>query len=376
MTAVAPDTVALSGAAAGPKLNLFLHQVSLNPGWRNADLPARDPGGRPIANPPLAVDLHYLLTAYGPEELQAEVLLGYGMQVLHERPVLARAEIEARLPVALRGSHLGRQVELIKVTPEPMSSDELSKLWSAMQAKYRPTACLSGVGGADRVPGQRPRRATGPHARAAGDERSAARPAGHRRRGAAGRAARRGARRHGNGPRAPPRRHQPRGQDRQPDSQGRPRDRRAGRQRVRPPALHRAQPDRRPGRWDLRALGVRPAPGQARPAQVQSAAADDRARGSRPRCRSPSRATARASRRSTSTCARTCGPTSARRSCSATSRCRPSRSRRRRDRCRSGSRRAGRLAPGPCCASTRSIALVVDRSVTPPVFLDRRVVIT
>ena len=140
VTAVAPDTIDLTGASATPRLNLFLHQVSANPGWRNVDLPSRDARGRRSASPPLALDLHYLLTAYGPQELQAEVLLGYGMHLLHEVPFLDRAEIEDQLPPALLASQLGRQVEMIKVTPEPMTTDELSKLWSALQAHYRPTA--------------------------------------------------------------------------------------------------------------------------------------------------------------------------------------------------------------------------------------------
>ncbi|CAN5747040.1 DUF4255 domain-containing protein [soil metagenome] len=140
VTAVAPDTIELTGANAGPRLNLFLHQVSPNGGWRNVDLPSRDVRGRPSGRPPLALDLHYLMTAYGPQELQAEVLLGFGMQLLHEVPVLDRREIEDRLPAHLRSSRLGRQVEMIKVMPETMSTEELSKLWAALQAHYRPTA--------------------------------------------------------------------------------------------------------------------------------------------------------------------------------------------------------------------------------------------
>jgi hypothetical protein len=139
VTAVAPDTIDL-GAEAGPRLNLFLHQVSTNSGWRNVDLPSRDGRGQRTAGPPLALDLHYLLTAYGRLELHAEVLLGYGMQLLHEVPVLGRDEIEDRLPAALQSSQLARQVEMIKITPQPMNTEELSKLWSAMQAHYRPTA--------------------------------------------------------------------------------------------------------------------------------------------------------------------------------------------------------------------------------------------
>lgn len=140
VTALAPDAIKLSGTEAVPQLNLFLHQVSPNEGWRNADLPSRDVRGARTTRPPLALDLHYLLTAYGPAELQAEVLLGYGMQRLHELPVLPREEIEDRLPATLRDSNVARQVELIKVTPETMTTDDLSKLWSALHASYRPTA--------------------------------------------------------------------------------------------------------------------------------------------------------------------------------------------------------------------------------------------
>lgn len=140
VTALAPDLIELSGANAGPKLNLFLHQVSPNAGWRNVGLPSRDARGERTSNHPLALDLHYLLTAYGAQELHAEILLGYGMQLLHEVPVLARTELENRLPVTLRSSQLGRQVEMIKIAPETLNTEEISRLWSALQAKYRPTA--------------------------------------------------------------------------------------------------------------------------------------------------------------------------------------------------------------------------------------------
>src|SRR3954465_9478756 len=80
VSSLAPDVVPIDGAEAAPRLNLFLYQVTPNAAWRNVDLPSCDRSGRRISNPPLALDLHYLLTAYGFAELQAEVLLGYGMQ--------------------------------------------------------------------------------------------------------------------------------------------------------------------------------------------------------------------------------------------------------------------------------------------------------
>ena len=155
VSSLAPDVVPIDGDGAVPRLNLFLYQVTPNTAWRNVDLPSRDANGRRVSNPPLALDLHYLLTAYGIAELQAEVLLGYGMQLLHENPVLSRAAIRTALnpsPVsgallpsvyqALRSADLAEQVEMLKITPSAMNSEEMSRLWSALTAHYRPTAAF------------------------------------------------------------------------------------------------------------------------------------------------------------------------------------------------------------------------------------------
>ena len=162
---------------------IFLYQVTPNLGWRNADLPARDGRGNRIANPPLALDLHYLVTAYGTQDLNAEVLLGYAMQLLHETPVITRAQLRTVLgtpsPVdgtfvpgrfgTLSAEDLADQIELIKIVPNYLSSEELSKLWTAMQARYRPSMAYMGSGRAD--PGRRrhPRGAAGAEARGADD---------------------------------------------------------------------------------------------------------------------------------------------------------------------------------------------------------------
>lgn len=155
VSALAPDEIEL-GADKQPRLNLYLYQVTPNAAWRNMCFPALDASGRQIANPPLALDLHYMLTAYGALDLQAEVLLGYAMMLLHETPVLPRAAIRksldpppspavtgSLLPTvykSLRAANLADQLEQIKITPEVMNTEELSKLWTAIQTHYRPTA--------------------------------------------------------------------------------------------------------------------------------------------------------------------------------------------------------------------------------------------
>jgi hypothetical protein len=153
VTAVAPDTIKLDDPSGGPSLNLFLYRVSPNTGWSNAQLPSRNGSGASIANPPLALNLHYLLTAYGGADFQAEILLGYGMHLLHERPVLDRAAIRRALnpsPLgptilppafqALVASDLADQVEAVTLSMEPIDGEEMSRLWSALQSSYRPSA--------------------------------------------------------------------------------------------------------------------------------------------------------------------------------------------------------------------------------------------
>ena len=153
VTSKPPDVIS-TGPNEAAQLNLYLYQVTPNQGWRNVGQPALDASGARLTNPPLALDLHYLLTAYGGDDFVSEILLGYGMQVLHETPVLTRDAIRAALapqsPVtssalppafmALTAADLADQVEMVKIVPEALSIEELSKLWSALQTHYRTAA--------------------------------------------------------------------------------------------------------------------------------------------------------------------------------------------------------------------------------------------
>ncbi|MCA1552961.1 MAG: DUF4255 domain-containing protein, partial [Chloroflexi bacterium] len=77
------------------------------------------------------------------------------MQLFHENPVLTRNAIRTALasptPVsgggglpptmqALQTAGLADQIEQIKIVPQAQSTEEISKLWTALQAKYRPSA--------------------------------------------------------------------------------------------------------------------------------------------------------------------------------------------------------------------------------------------
>ncbi|MFT3718293.1 Pvc16 family protein [Pseudorhodoferax sp.] len=154
VSVLAPDRVVAANAAEASQLNLFLYLATPNPGWRNAALPSLDGSGRArLTDPPLALDLHYLLSAYSGGDLHAEVLLGHAMQLLHETPVLSRAAVRAALTPppgpgnaladALAEAGLAEQIELVKITPAVQNAEEMSKLWTATQSHLRPSAAYT-----------------------------------------------------------------------------------------------------------------------------------------------------------------------------------------------------------------------------------------
>ncbi|MCR5868333.1 DUF4255 domain-containing protein [Aquincola sp. J276] len=148
VSALPPDRIDLSGAADPNQVNVFLHQVTRNAGWANTALPSRDGGGRRTEAPPLVLDLHYLVTVFGATPLASEILLGEAMLAFHEEPVPTRAAIERALspaapptgfPAALAQSGIAEQIERLRIVPSSISAEDVSRLWSAMQARYRTT---------------------------------------------------------------------------------------------------------------------------------------------------------------------------------------------------------------------------------------------
>jgi hypothetical protein len=113
------------------QLNLFLYLITPNAAWRNQDMPGRTRPGE-TASPMLALNLYYLVSAYGrdndAEKPFSHLLLGRAMSVLNDHPLLGRDEIAA----ALATNDLGDQVERLRVTLQPLSIDEVTKVWTGV----------------------------------------------------------------------------------------------------------------------------------------------------------------------------------------------------------------------------------------------------
>ncbi|WP_210586471.1 DUF4255 domain-containing protein [Streptomyces sp. GESEQ-35] len=117
-----------------PTISVFLYQVTPNTSQRNNDLPTRATDGTLVKRPAAALDLHFLISAYGDEkELVGQRLIGSVVRTLHEIPILPKDVIEqAGERPYLAGSDLAEAAQRVRFTPTVMDVDETSKLWGML----------------------------------------------------------------------------------------------------------------------------------------------------------------------------------------------------------------------------------------------------
>jgi len=118
----------------GNQLNIYLYQFLPNPAWRNARDPKKGPQGAG-GPPPVALDLYYLLTAYGEgdDEVKGHLLLGKAMDILNEHP---RFPVE-ELRIAVEDNDLYMDAGLITIVPQFLPLEELSKFWTSASTGFR-----------------------------------------------------------------------------------------------------------------------------------------------------------------------------------------------------------------------------------------------
>lgn len=132
-----------AGREQGTFINLFLYHTMHNATWRNQDIPGRVSKSE-RGNPPLALSLYYLLTAYGDDgpNLSDQQLLGSAMRVLHDRPILKSKYVSDALTnyQELATSELADQIDKVRIVPEHLDIENMSRLWTTFQTQYRVSA--------------------------------------------------------------------------------------------------------------------------------------------------------------------------------------------------------------------------------------------
>lgn len=146
-----PETQVNVDMAETPRVNLFLYRILENGNLKNQEIPGH---GNPSSYgfPPLSLDLHYLVTAYGTTEIQghfnetlSHFLLGSAMRVLHDFPVVTDSLQTVRPPVGTQILHesLVGEFERVKITLEPVSLEDLAKVYTALTLPFRVAAAYN-----------------------------------------------------------------------------------------------------------------------------------------------------------------------------------------------------------------------------------------
>lgn len=106
-------------------VSLFLYQILENPYLKNEE-PEDTSDGSGAATipllPPLSLDLMYLVTPYHDDKTQEKFILGKVMQIFHDNGILSGTVLQG----ALSGTD-----EALRLLLNPISLDELTKIWTA-----------------------------------------------------------------------------------------------------------------------------------------------------------------------------------------------------------------------------------------------------
>jgi hypothetical protein len=149
VTTLRPDQVSSAGAHAGQPsgLNVYLYQVTPNHAWNLTDLPTRRSSGELISRPVAAIDLNYLISAFGddaalePHRLIARAVLALSVNQVLTRDLVGDAVDAYHVSTNpdlgfLSAADLADEVELVKLAPTVLSLEELSRLWAALSTPY------------------------------------------------------------------------------------------------------------------------------------------------------------------------------------------------------------------------------------------------
>jgi hypothetical protein len=112
-----------------PILTLFLYEIVEDPFVKNRPALRTDtPPTVTLRRAPMGLILRYLVTPWSNDRLTDQQMLGRALQVLHDNAILTSEW--------LRGGLVGT-AEALKVSLNPISLEERTRIWHAVQQSYR-----------------------------------------------------------------------------------------------------------------------------------------------------------------------------------------------------------------------------------------------
>lgn len=120
--------------ASANTVSLWLYRITTNEHARGV-VPTAGPAG---AAAPLALDLHYLLTVWADDPLTEQTLLAWAMTQIHRSPQIDFSMLSEQLILPGSPHPAGwRLDDVLTVVQEAMSSEDLMRIWGAVDTHYR-----------------------------------------------------------------------------------------------------------------------------------------------------------------------------------------------------------------------------------------------
>jgi hypothetical protein len=111
-------------------VSLFLYRIFINTAYRNPPGRIRHPGQRDKIQLPL--DLHFLLTAWGPDATLQHSIAGWMMRTLADRPILATHELDAE------ASNSFNRDEAVEIVIGELDNEMMIRIWDMLlDTKYQ-----------------------------------------------------------------------------------------------------------------------------------------------------------------------------------------------------------------------------------------------
>lgn len=109
----------------GNRITLFLYRIAVNEHRRQSPRMREGEAGAG----PLALDLHYLMSAWGMSAEEEQVSMTWALRQLHQYPVLDASSLT---PDAGWDAD-----EVIQIVPSELPTEDLMRIWDALTPAYR-----------------------------------------------------------------------------------------------------------------------------------------------------------------------------------------------------------------------------------------------
>lgn len=123
VTNESPVNMKIEGANQG--LSVYLYILEENSHMKN--MPREKTDSSNLKRKPLFLDIFYMLTPYANTRSDEHKILGSAMQVLHDKSILKSTDAE------VAGTVFSTLEEEIHITFQPISIDDLTKIWGSLK---------------------------------------------------------------------------------------------------------------------------------------------------------------------------------------------------------------------------------------------------